>query len=73
MESADGMAPGLRAHLIDWVITKLLSYNLNCFFPVRFQFAWTSSFCNITDKDSVSWLKSPTLVFPVIVMFAFST
>lgn len=59
--------PNLRAHLIDWVITMLLSDDVGCLFPAGFQFAYTSSLINIVDKDPDSWLKGHTSVQSVII------
>lgn len=73
MESAGGTTASLRAHLVDRVISKLLSNNIDDFFPIGLEFTRTSSFSNVTDKDSVSWLKSHTFVSFVIIMFAFGT
>lgn len=45
-----------RADLINWVVTNLLSDNVDSFLPIGFQFAWTSPFCNVANKNPVTWL-----------------
>lgn len=70
MQGANGAASFLRAYFVNRVVSNLLSHDIDGLFPVRLELTRTSSFSQVTYKDSVPRLKSHTFTSFIIVFLS---